>query len=441
MMPYVDCVFAQRHLESFVDHELPVNDQVLVESHLRWCTTCAARVEDLQAIGMVIRSRGRREPMSMPSDRELSATRRELLRVSDAERNRSLESRIRELGRLCADLRFIWPAVGASAAVALCIGLAETMWRATAEQQPTSLAAMIESLSDPGSDRNPLRLDGAMLVPRVLQNQGAVAHAVLDEHALEGDDEVFAVAAVVTRDGKIGTYELLEAGTAATSQHRDAHNDDMADLLDAVRQSRFAPAQGPGGRTVAVNVVWLFAKTTVKASAMPVDLGVPLSAPVRSRRAVEVPDPAPAELAVPGERRRRCRIVRHCVIGCRIVSDGLTRPKSRRRRPRASPRARDVVERVGGPQHHTSTSGALGQAQLELLGPRVRDAVLRIHRHPAVAVQRVVHALHRGVVVAHVEGDDRPRALAPHGGHRDRRRQVVDVEGRALHVARERGGR
>jgi hypothetical protein len=77
----------------------------------------------------------------------------------------------------------------------------------------------------------------------------------------------------------------------------------MADLLDAVRQSRFAPAQGPGGRTVAVNVVWLFAKTTVKATAMPVDLGVPLAAPVRSRRAVEAPDPAPAGLATPGERR------------------------------------------------------------------------------------------------------------------------------------------
>jgi hypothetical protein len=303
MTPYVDCVFAQKHLEAFVDRELPVNDEVLVESHLRWCTTCAARVQDLQAIGTVIRGRSRREPMHMPGDRELSAIRRELLRVSDAERNRSLESRIREVGRRCADLRFVWPAVGASAAVALCIGLAETMWRATAVQQPASLAAMIESLSDPGSDRNPLRLDGNMLVPRVLQNQGAVAHAVLDEHGIEGDDEVFAVAAVVTRDGKVGTYELLQAGRAATGQHRGAHNEDMADLLDLVRQSRFAPAQGPGGRTVAVNVVWLFATTTVKATAMPVDLGVPLSAPVRSRRAVEAPDPAPAGLASPGERR------------------------------------------------------------------------------------------------------------------------------------------
>jgi len=34
--------------------------------------------------------------------------------------------------------------------------------------------------------------------------------------------------------------------------------------LDAVRQSRFAPAQTPIGRTVAVNMVWLIFVTTVQ---------------------------------------------------------------------------------------------------------------------------------------------------------------------------------
>jgi len=304
MTPYVDCVFAQKHLEAFVDRELPVNDEILVESHLRWCTTCTARVEDLQTIALVVRSRTRRESRPLPNDRDLTAMRSELLRVAGAERDRSLDARLCELGRRCADLRFVWPALGASAAVVLCVGLAETVWRATAEQQPASLAAMIESLADPGSDRNPLRLDGAMLVPRVLHNQGAVAHAVLDSDGSENDDEVYAVAAVVTREGKVGTYELLQASTAAAGQrgHGRPEEAGVADLLDAVRQSRFAPAQGPGGRTVAVNVVWLFAKTTVKASAMTIDLGRPLSAPVRTRRAVEVPSPAPP-LAEPSERR------------------------------------------------------------------------------------------------------------------------------------------
>ena len=176
MTPYVDCVFAQKHLEAFVDRELPVNDEILVESHLRWCTTCTARVEDLQTIALVVRSRTRRESRPLANDRDLTAMRSELLRVAGAERDRSLDARLCELGRRCADLRFVWPALGASAAVVLCVGLAETVWRATAEQQPASLAAMIESMADPGSDRNPLRLDGAMLVPRVLHNQGISAY-------------------------------------------------------------------------------------------------------------------------------------------------------------------------------------------------------------------------------------------------------------------------
>jgi hypothetical protein len=44
-------------------------------------------------------------------------------------------------------------------------------------------------------------------------------------------------------------------------------NDAM--VLDAVRQSRFAPAQTPVGRTVAVNMVWLIFMTTVETPAVP----------------------------------------------------------------------------------------------------------------------------------------------------------------------------
>ena len=55
-----------------------------------------------------------------------------------------------------------WPALGATVAVALCVGLASGVWQATSAEQPASLAAMIENLADPGSNRNPLRLDAAM---------------------------------------------------------------------------------------------------------------------------------------------------------------------------------------------------------------------------------------------------------------------------------------
>ncbi len=305
MSRYVSCVFAQRHLEGFVDRELPIADEVLVESHLRWCSTCAARVEDLQMIRAALRSSVRRA--EAPGERELAAMRAELLDRVDLERQQSYAARLTDLARACADLRFVWPAVGASAALALCVGLATAMWQTAVEQQPTSLAAMIDSLADPGSNRNPLRLDGAMLVPRVLDDQGAVAHAVLDEHPA-AEDDVVAVAAVVTREGKIGTYELLRAASVTPGHVRN--QEAVADLLDAVRRARFAPAQWPSGRNVAVNVVWLFATTTVKASSMPVDLGVPLQAPLlepvtvraRAPRSTVAPPETPTQLVEPVRR-------------------------------------------------------------------------------------------------------------------------------------------
>lgn len=306
MTPYVDCTFAQTRLEACVDDELPIGDQILVESHLRWCSTCRARIEDLQVIRSAVRTQIAGVDVAARDQQALASVRAEVLRRIEAEREQSWGTWLQSLERACTDLRFVWPAVGATAAAVLCVGLTTTVWRAASTDQPASLASMIESLSDPGSDRNPLRLDGAISVPRVLNTDGAV-HAVLDGH---DGDEVLAVAAVVKRDGKIGTYELLGSGPhVAYSAARSGGEEGVADLLAAVRDARFAPAQWPAGRAVAVNVVLLFAKTTVRASSMPVDLGVPLSRPLTPAPArpvhttVSPAAPAPAVLTEPVERR------------------------------------------------------------------------------------------------------------------------------------------
>ena len=54
--PYIGCDYSQDRLESFVDGELPVDEQVAVESHVRWCRTCTARIEDLNLIGASVRA-------------------------------------------------------------------------------------------------------------------------------------------------------------------------------------------------------------------------------------------------------------------------------------------------------------------------------------------------------------------------------------------------
>ena len=55
MIRYVGCDYARPRLDAFADGELPMGDQVLVETHLRWCQTCAARLEDTQTIGASLR--------------------------------------------------------------------------------------------------------------------------------------------------------------------------------------------------------------------------------------------------------------------------------------------------------------------------------------------------------------------------------------------------
>jgi hypothetical protein len=180
-------------------------------------------------------------------------------------------------------MRLWWPALGATVAVALSVGVAGNLWKATSTEQPASLAAMIESLADPGSNRNPQRLDGAMYLPRVLDDFAGFDGAMLAQH--DGDshqDEVFAFAATLTREGTIGNYALLEqSGTHRILPPGSVTaNDEMQGVLHAMQQARFAPAQRPGGQVVAVNMVWLFARATVRASHQAIDLGIPLTRPV-----------------------------------------------------------------------------------------------------------------------------------------------------------------
>jgi hypothetical protein len=272
---YVGCDYARPRLDAFADGELAMGDQVLVETHLRWCQTCAARLEDTRTIGASLRTSAR----TNADDGELAAMQAAVLARVDTEYQQSLTVRVQEM---FSDMRLWWPALGATVAVALSVGVASNVWHATSAEQPASLAAVIESLADPGSNRNPQRLDAAMYLPRVLDDGVALDGAMLAQH--DGDnhqDEVVAVAAIVTREGKIGGYALLERGgirrMPATGPMK-AH-DEMEGVLHAVRQSRFAPAQRPGGQVVAVNMVWLFARTTVKASHQTVDLGTPLTRP------------------------------------------------------------------------------------------------------------------------------------------------------------------
>jgi hypothetical protein len=279
MTPYLSCDAAAELLEPFVDGELAVAEQVSVESHLRWCRVCEARVADMQLIGGSLRRVAHEDPLVASHERDLSAIQSAVLARVRAEREQSLPVRFRSL---FVDMRLLWPAMGATVAVVACLYAATgVLAMATDQENQDSLAAMIDTLANPGSDRNPMPLGVSVSTPRAL-DAGLVLDSIME------DDAVYALSAVVTQEGRITNSELILSERASVRRRNTAveTDGDAVALLAAVNRSRFEPAQArAGGRPVAVNVVWLLARTTVKGTLARAGLELPrpvvAPAPVR----------------------------------------------------------------------------------------------------------------------------------------------------------------
>lgn len=295
MTPYVGCEYARERLEGLLDNELSVDEQVLVESHVRWCRTCADRIEDFQLIGTSIRVGPPDATRNTAVEPAVSAVYSRVIERMRAERDQAFTVRVREM---FTDMRLLWPALGATMAVLVCLSVAIGVLKSTSSERPQSLATRLEAMN-PGSEANPLRPDnnarvdryfdkfvdsdraGGISIPRVMDDGASVA-GFADEEAM------FTMAMVVSREGRITTAELLNSERGGSRAERELHTN--AAILDAVRQSRFAPAQTPIGRTVAVNMVWLIVVTTVQTPDAQV---VAQAAPVVARtRRLPAADPA-----------------------------------------------------------------------------------------------------------------------------------------------------
>jgi hypothetical protein len=277
MTPYIGCDYARERLESFLDEELSIEEQVAVESHVRWCRTCAARIEDLQLIGTSVRigPPGYRKTNDFEPAVSAVAS-RVLLRVR-AEREQSFAVRIREQ---FTDMHLLWPALGASMAMALCVTLAVGVLKRASLDRPESLATRLDAMVNPGSELNPLRPDNNARVDRYFEKfvdsdraGGISIPRVLDDgmnfEGIGDQEAMFTMATVVSREGRIANAELLKSERTGATAERAVHANDVEAVLDAVRQSRFAPAQTALGRAVAVNMVWLIVVTTVQTPQTP----------------------------------------------------------------------------------------------------------------------------------------------------------------------------
>lgn len=253
MIRYLGCDAARAMLDAFIDAELPVDEQVALDAHLRWCDTCRARIDDLRLIGAALRMGPAPSTMTAADEAALAALQSGVLGRIDAERTESLAVRWRELW---VDTRFLWPALGATLALVLCVWAIAGVSGVVRAEHPESLAALI-------SGRAPLP------APRPLPPVRPLPVAP------EGEAVFLLSAAVVNGGGRVATYELLHSAREPAVE--------INALADTLRDTWFAPPTPQGD---VVRVVWLLARTTVRASAEPArplsDVARPVLRPARS---------------------------------------------------------------------------------------------------------------------------------------------------------------
>ncbi len=253
-MRHMVCASVNRVLESYHDGELPVEQQIVVETHLAECYSCALEAKSLRELRDALRATADVTSSDTVESNLVSMSAEVISRVK-AERHESLPARI---GRMFEDLHLVWAGLAATTATATCAAIvAGVLYFAPRPNAATSLDGVMSALAAPGSDRNPVLLDERTInLPRFeLQPTMPTMPAVKGEES----DVTLAVSGVVTQDGRIAFPSLLSSPYSTADDQR---------LIHAVSGARFEPATTrDAGAPVAVNFIWLLERTTVRAKA------------------------------------------------------------------------------------------------------------------------------------------------------------------------------
>jgi hypothetical protein len=284
-MKHLLCASVNRVLEAYHDGELPVEEQIVVETHLSECYLCASEAKSLRMVRDALRASAdvpadtpvfaSRQPYglaaahaaaaygdaasnggepgvpraaAMSLDAQLASMSSAVISRVKAERAQSLPSRI---ARLFEDLHLVWAALAATTATATAAAIVAGVLYFAPKERSDSLAGVLSALAAPGSDRNPMMLDKFIAPPRF------EAEPIIENMPLttEGTDVMLAVSGVVTQDGRLAFPSLVSSSPYSLAEDRR--------VMDQVSTIRFEPATR-GGAPVAVNFVWLLERTNVR---------------------------------------------------------------------------------------------------------------------------------------------------------------------------------
>lgn len=253
-MKHMLCASVSRVLEAYHDGELPIEEQIAVESHVSECYLCASQAKSLRMVRDALRASADVTPDHAPEgplsgrqvDASLNAMAAAVVSRVKAERQQSLPARV---SRMFEDLHLVWAALAATTATATCAAVvAGVIYFAPAERDD-SLAGMMSALAAPGSDRNPMTLDNRIMLPRF----GSDANMPSMPSA-EGADVSLAISGVLTQEGRVAFPYLLSSSYGSADDRR---------VIDAISNARLEPATR-GGSPVAINLVWVIERTTVR---------------------------------------------------------------------------------------------------------------------------------------------------------------------------------
>lgn len=249
------CRNARRRLAEYHDGELTVEEQIAVQAHLDRCAECWREAQTLTALRDNLRALATTTADGWP--RELAGFPAGVVSRLTAERHESLFNRI---GRLFEDMHFVWAGAGATVATLACGVIIHGLLLTAARERPDSLAGVLSSLATSGENENPAPIAARMLLPRA--DADMVMPAAVVNHGM--DDAVLAFSAVLTREGTVSNIELLGSDDHRRDAALQRDSRELLEILDAASTARFEPARYEGV-PVAVNMVWLVARTTVRA--------------------------------------------------------------------------------------------------------------------------------------------------------------------------------
>jgi hypothetical protein len=252
------CSAVRRRLAEYHDGELTIDQRVAIQSHLRACPACAAEARGLDAVATALRAAAVECAYAVDSH-DLDGLAGGVVSRLNAEWEESFP---RTVQRMFEDLHLVWAALSATAATFACLAMTVGIFYFSKAERSDSLAALIDALSNAGTNAYPVQVDDRVDAHLVLPRQDLDQVAAVP--ALATDEEIM-LDATITREGRVASLQLMNS-EGPMGQRAETDWKTVGEVLDSVAQARFEPARS-GGAPVAVKMFWYLTHTTVRPKA------------------------------------------------------------------------------------------------------------------------------------------------------------------------------